>query len=55
MHHVAQFMSEPRTTNLIAVKHNLFYLKGTVYYVHDFPSSGCPDTNETTNDDVYKF
>lgn len=52
------------------IKHNLFYLNGTVYYFHDFwPSSrtlalhafsdvdwaGCPDTSETKNNDVSKF
>ena len=63
VHHVAQFMSSPRTTHLTAVKQILRYLKGTLDYGLEFrpapglPSlhafsdadwAGCPDTRRST-------
>ncbi|XP_028094238.1 uncharacterized protein LOC114294312 [Camellia sinensis] len=64
VHHVAHFMSTPRTTHLATVKRILRYLKGTLYIGLVFcPSSGplalhaysdadwveCPDTRRSTS------
>src|SRR5436190_17746286 len=63
VHHVAQFMSNPRSSHLLAAKRILRYLKGTVgfglFYRRSSPSltirgysdadwAGCPDTRRST-------
>ena len=64
VHHVAQFMSAPRSSHLTAVKRILRYLKGTIglgiafrpssgplnlYAFSDADWAGCPDTRRSTS------